>query len=297
MESLKELYEKGEYENLLKSSENLTDEESILLRISALLALSRAKEGLEVLLKNREALFRYRPALTMKTNFEIRFALGQFDEAREDLEYYKNAPYVSQSIEEALASYPQIIREEEKAYLLKGYARIDDYEASLSSKDPFVVLSALNKLGKAGIKGHEEGIKKVLISKDTHPDVRTFALQLLSYWNYPEEVEFLSEEGKIKLIPKDIPDPFSRDEVKWLKEEFSSLQDTSLGKVCANLLDQLCLVCYPSCPLEKEKEVEFDAFLSLGEDYLGYSGKSLTKEALEEKQRISAILDKHPPLN
>lgn len=297
MKALKELYEKGEYEALLNASELSTDPETLLLRISAYLALNRPKEALELLLKHRDELFAFRPGLTMKTNFEIDFALAEFDKAREDLEYYRNAPYVSQAIEEALSSYPKIIREEEKAALLRGYAPIEDFSLSLKSKDPFAVLGALNRLGKGGISGHEGQIEEILISKDIHPDVRSFALQLLCAWNYPKKVAFLSDDGIVEITPKDIVDPFSDPNAKWLKEEFSKLQDLSLGKVCSNLLDQLCLVCYPSTPLKGDSALEYDALLALGEEYLGYPSMPLTEEAAAEKQRFSEVLERHPPLS
>ncbi len=296
MDELKRLYESGEYEALLKSSEGSDEPEAILLRISALLALGRQKEGLETLLKNREKLFKAKPGLTMKSNFEIRFALEQFDEAREDLEFYKNAPYVSQAVEEALSSYPGIIRNEEKAALLRAYSPIEDYDKALQSKDPFALLGTLNQMGKKGIKGHEEAVKKLLSNPDVHPDVRSFALQLLSWWAYPEAVDFLFEGKVVSIVPKDISDPFINEKSQWLKKEFSSLQDLSLGKVCSGLVDQLCLTQYPFFPFEKEKELEFDALLSLGQDYLGYPPKGLTAEALEEKNRLSELLKKHPSL-
>ncbi len=296
MDELKRLYESGEYEALLKSSEGSDEPEAILLRISALLALGRQKEGLETLLKNREKLFKAKPGLTMKSNFEIRFALEQFDEAREDLEFYKNAPYVSQAVEEALSSYPEIIRNEEKAALLRAYSPIEDYDKALQSKDPFALLGTLNQMGKKGIKGHEEAVKELLSNPDVHPDVRSFALQLLSWWAYPEAVGFLFEGKVVSIVPKDISDPFINEKSQWLKKEYSSLQDLSLGKVCSGLVDQLCLTQYPFFPFEKEKELEFDALLSLGQDYLGYPPKGLTAEALEEKNRLSELLKKHPPL-
>ncbi len=296
MDELKRLYESGEYEALLKSSEGSDEPEAILLRISALLALGRQKEGLETLLKNRGKLFKAKPGLTMKSNFEIRFALEQFDEAREDLEFYKNAPYVSQAVEEALSSYPGIIRNEEKAALLRAYSPIEDYDKALQSKDPFALLGTLNQMGKKGIKGHEEAVKKLLSNPDVHPDVRSFALQLLSWWAYPEAVGFLFEGKVVSIVPKDISDPFINEKSQWLKKEYSSLQDLSLGKVCSGLVDQLCLTQYPFFPFEKEKELEFDALLSLGQDYLGYPPKGLTAEALEEKNRLSELLKKHPPL-
>lgn len=297
MDELKKLYEKGDYEALLKASEGMNEPEALLLRISALLSLGRPKEGLQTLLKNREALFKAKPGLTMKSNFEIRFALEQFDEARQDLEFYKNAPYVSQEVEEALSSYPGIIRNEEKAALLRAYSPIENYDEALKSKDPYALLGTLNQMGKKGVKGHEEAVKKLLSNPDVHPDVRSFALQLLSWWGYQEEVDFLFEGKIISIVPKGISDPFIKEESQWLKKEFSALQDLSLGKVCSGLVDQLCLTQYPFFPFKEEKELEFDALLSLGQEYLGYSPKSLTKEALDERNRLSELLKKHPPLS
>lgn len=296
MESLKELCRKGDYASVIKLSEGKLDPESLLCRLSAFLGLGEGEKALGLLLAKRGDLFSYKPAATMKANFEIRFLLGQFEEAYEDLEYYRNAPYVSQEIEEALSYYPKKIREEEKAYLLQKRHPEQDLDALLSSSDPYLALGALSQIGKEGIQGHEQALEKLLLSPCPH-DVKVFALEVLVAHGYPKEVTFLDGEERTTLVPKEVENPFQERNASSLRKLLATLQDVSLASVCTQLLDQLALSCFPSYPFSgRPLSLESEALLSLGREYLGYPGEPISEEAEGEKNRFRLLLAKYPRL-
>ena len=297
MDSLKELYEKGEYSRLLEETEGKLDPTSLFYKISALLSLNRAQEALDALILNREGLFKAKPALTLKYDFELRFSLGQFEQAYQDLEFYRNAPYVSQEIEEALSSLPKRIREEEKAYLLQSVHKEEDLDALLESKDPYLALGALSQIGKDGIQGHEEALEKLLVSPSSPHDVKVFALEVLVAHDYPKEVTYLDMDSRVTLVPKDVENPFEERNALSLRKLLATLSDVSLASVCTQLLDQLALSCFPSYPFSgKPLSLESEALISLGREYLRQAQEEISEEAEQEKTRFKVLLSRYPRL-
>ena len=295
MADCKKLFDEGRYFEALKESEGTEDPSLLFLRLSCLIRLGKNEEALKELLKNRASLFSFRPLMAMKSDFELRFALKEFDEAYEDLSYFSNLPYVSQEVEEALRSYPKIIRAEEKASLLEGTSQGKSLSLSLSSKDPYAVLGALSQIGKQGIAGYEKQIEGILVSALPH-DVRAFALEVLVACHYPKEVRFDDGDEVVSLLPSALKNPFEEENYQNLRKMLLTLQDASLSNVCLNLADQLSLSCYPSFPFaEKPLSLLTEALLSLGREYLG--DPETKEEAVEEeKKRLKALLAKHPPL-
>ena len=292
---LKELYRKGDYPAILKESEGAKDEEALFYRISAYLALGRGKEAQKALLENRERLFARKPALTLKANFEIDFSLGDFEQAYADLDYYRNAPYASQEVEEALLSLPKKIRDAERASLLQRNHPEEDLDGLLQSSDPYLALGALRQLGQEGISGHEEALVS-LLSSSAPKDVRSFALQVLLAHGYGEEVAFPTEKGVLRLIPKDLMNPYEEKNALSLRKMLSTLQDVSLSSVCTQILDQLCLSCFPDYPFSgRPLSLELEALLHLGREYLGQKEEADPKVE-EETSRLRLLLWQATPL-
>lgn len=237
--------------------------------------------------------------MTMRADFELRFALNQFDEAYEDLDYFSNLPYVSQEVEEELRASRKRIRAEEKAYLLQGADHKKDLSVLLKSNDPYAVLGALSQIGNKGIKGHEEEIKDILAGT-MHHDVKAFALEVLVALGYPENVCFI-DDGKARMIrPSGLISPFEEENYKSIRKMLGIQRNTSLAEIAIRILDEIALASYPDFPFKEGcPPFEMDALLALGEEYLGqeveetYSSPSASKE----KERFQEILKKHPPLS
>ena len=111
MDSLKSLMDKKQYELVLKITENSQDSLSLFYRLSALLAVNRINDAL-ALIKDKRSILIAKPAILMKIHIEILCLLGRFDEAYEELNYYKELPYENQQTEELLNYLPKYIREE-----------------------------------------------------------------------------------------------------------------------------------------------------------------------------------------
>ena len=88
MDSLKTLMDKKQYDLVLKLTENATDSTHLFYRISALLALGKAEESLQVILDNRSELEKDLSIL-IKVHIEILCILGRFEEAYEEMERFR----------------------------------------------------------------------------------------------------------------------------------------------------------------------------------------------------------------
>lgn len=295
MQKIEDLFEGGDFEKVLELTENSIDPKEIFVRISSYIELGKREEALKALLDHREPLFKARPIMTMRADFELRFALNQFDEAYDDLGYFNNLPYVSQEVEEALRAFPKIIREEEKASLLQGQGKEKDLRALLNSSDPYAVLGALSQIGNKRLKGYEAEIEKILVSSP-YADVKSFALEVLVAEGYDKEVRFLNGEDELRIIPKELCSPFDEPGYANLRKMLKTLKDSSLQSVCVKLLDQIALSSFPHYPFkEGPLSSELEALISLGKEYLGEPGEG--DEGLKkEMDRFKAILAKHPPL-
>jgi hypothetical protein len=295
MQEINDLLEKGEYDKVIALTEDCSDPQGIFARISAFIGLNESERALKTLLCSRQALFSSRPVLTMKANMELRFALHQFEEAYDDLGFYKNMPYVSQKVEEALKELPKLIRNEEKAYLLDGSAKTKDIDETLAARDPYAVLGALSQIGKKKLTGHEDKIEKILVSSFPS-DVKAFALEVLISLDYQKKVRFLDGEEILEVVPSELISPFSESSYAYLRKELAKGKDATVSGIAIKILDSLSLVSFPSYPFkDSDLAISLEALEGMAAAYLGQN-PSLKREARKEKERLDSILAKHPPL-
>ena len=277
--------------NVYKNESN-NDAKKIFVDIAELLQQGKGTEGLALLQQNKDLLFAFDPEKTLRANFELRFLLGQFDEAYEDYDYFSALPYVSQSVEEILRGLPKVIRANELA--CKGKDAFDEEiaHAVLSDgEDPYAVLGVLQQLKNRDIVPYLEEIKSILVSS-IHDDVKTFALMLLVDKRIDEEVLLLKNDRSYRINPQKLGNPFASVDYLKIRKLISGLKDSSLCNVCLQLLDQIVLSSYPEKAYQEDRYEDFkSALLHVGVTYLGQKDPSrLSQEALEEVKRIEKSL-------
>ena len=131
MDSLKTLMDQKNYDLVIKLTENSNDAISLFYRLSALLAVGKSEDALN-LIKSKRLIMQKRLALLIKFHIEILCLLKRFDEAYDELKYYEELPYESQEVEEVIRSMPAYIRNEEKIQLLRALEKLkDDYRQVL----------------------------------------------------------------------------------------------------------------------------------------------------------------------
>ena len=284
MSNYKELMEKKEYLSLLEEAKGKKDPESLFYSASAYLALNDGKKALDILLSNRDILWADNPVLTMKSTFEIRFALKEFDEAYEDMKDFENRPYVSQEVEEVLRGLNGYIRANERATF--HYEKMEPEELKeklLTTKDDFMLLQLLSKV-EADPSKYLSEIRSI-VSSDRNDSLRTFALLLLVQAKDEKEITFVKREKEYKLIPSALEAPFVNETYKkTLSLIEGGSKNTSIIQAAKSLYDNEVLAIYPETG-EEDLKLNAAAYLLLAAKYLGAAAELLISGIDEEKAK------------
>ena len=206
MDTLKSLMDNHEFELVIKLTEKSSDADSIFYRISAQLGIGQPEKALETL-KQHHNLLRKNLYLLIKVHIDLLIILGRFDEAYDELDYYKNLPYESQQVEELLSGLVGYIRKEEKQAYKTITVSDDDLKSRLKSNDQLTVISALEMVQERNIESFLPDIKNAMLNNPSQ-NARTFALLLLVSKKINVETDFLSSSGIVRINPSVIKPPF-----------------------------------------------------------------------------------------
>ena len=298
-----EMMAKGQYQAVLEESEGKTKPNDLFYRIAALLALNRGKEAMTLCLRYRESLYQANPLLTLKTNFELRFALGEFDEAYADAEIFANYPYVSQEVEEQLRALPLRIRTAERASLRPAISSPEEVEEKLlHPKDPYEALSYLANFQDADTLRYAKTLAKLL---ETSPSnlVKTYALILLCKAKYDQNVTFMKNGKVYRLVPKEVVPPYEESAYRhFLTRLDQTLKDPSLAGVAHDLANNYFFELFPDSFLKDvaDESLYLWVFETLAHAYLRSSWNEEEEakklglsypEAKMAKSQVEAVLN------
>jgi len=267
---LQVLLEKRHYEEVIALTDGKSDPESLFIRASAFISLSKLKEAMNIFIKNRQVLFLAKPLRTLKSNFELRFLLKEFDEAYDDLKAFEEFPYVSQAVEEELAALPKRIRIEERNTSLPIGHSEEEIKAMLSlPKDDYELLSALNLIAKNDVSTYYQDLLNILTSN--HAEViKTYTFLLLVAKNEKRPVTWLRHGQKMTLVPAKCEPPFTSSLFTKMKNKLEEdANDPSLYLTAMSLLNNLTLELYPESVFQENDFSLVEAVLfSLANEYL-----------------------------
>ena len=301
MDSLKSLMDKKQYELVLKITENSQDSLSLFYRLSALLAVNRINDAL-ALIKDKRSILIAKPAILMKIHIEILCLLGRFDEAYEELNYYKELPYENQQTEELLNYLPKYIREEEKKLFKRQEVGQEEIRKKLLSKNDNDVLTALNAVREYDLNSFLLPILNIL---KTYPKqmIRSYALLLLTAKSYDKVVPFLSQDKLIEVKPSELKDPFVLEgigDIEAISQLFqNAYHNPSLVQNAVNILSSYLIYIYPNKVSFNENQL-IVVFGYLAQDLLQIKDVDLDKlcaerqldkeETLKEINKIKDLL-------
>lgn len=271
---LKKLYENGDYGTVLEITKDSKEPQFLFFRISSFINMKKERNALNCLLDNRQSLFYYSPLKTIEANISLRSYLREFDEAYEDIEYYRSEKYISQEVEEVIAGLKERVRDEEKASILEREPEeIEELLRTIrKAKDDETILFSLTKMAK--FPKELPYCDKTLIGllKEKHSsDVKSFALMLLKMAGYDREVTFEKRGKKYALVPLYLTLPFMDEAIKDELNLINSLtKDSTIAKVASSLFNQYAMEIYPDDWMEEKGDETLIAasFLSLAMDYL-----------------------------
>ena len=254
MDNLKSLMDKHEFELVIKLTENAKDSNSIFYRIAALLSTNKGEEALATIKKNRKEL-ESDLAVLIKVHIETLCILGLFDEAHQELEYYKNLPYESQEVEEILRDMSKYIRLEEKSMFKMPINDDETIIKHLKSNDMDMAIAALDEIRSREIAPFIPAIAYLMVNFEKQ-SVRSFALLLLVQKQVDKTFKFNHMGKLIDVNPKQLKPPFEDDEfislVKRLENEYKNpvVSDNAI-----QLYSSFIIYTYPNTPYYEQDKL------------------------------------------
>ena len=296
MSTIKELVEKGQFEEALALPEAELHGRDYFFRVSALLSLGKGQEAMALLVAHRDELFAIDPVLTLRANFETRFILKQFDEAEKDYAYFSALPYVRQEVEEVLRDLPAAISS--NRYATSPHKDLDSLLESLASPtDDLSLLATLGALQKVGELEDYRGLVEELLVGPWHDDVKTYALMLLSAKGSTHKTTLIKRGVTYEVEPAKLGSPYGLPQYAVARKLIECAPDASQRDVAGELLDLYCLIRFPEVPFPAgEEESVVSALYALAAEYLGQSAPALEGKAKEYKKEIGRLIKENPPL-
>ncbi|MDO5330210.1 MAG: hypothetical protein Q4F15_02090 [Bacillota bacterium] len=304
MNDCETLFRQGRYDELLELCSGKNDPKDIFYCLAAYTAKGEAEKALNLLLANRESLWKEDPIRTMKSDFELRFALKMFDEAYQDEEYFSNLPYVSQEVEETLRGLKGYIRANERAEYSRAEVGEGQLLKDLNSPDDFTVLQALGRL-KPEHRYLSDKVREIALSK-RNDSVRSFALLVLLSFNDKTPIDFEKKGAVHHLVPGELEPPYTGEIYQKDVSTLSSItRDTSLNQIAKSLYDQYVIEIFPEVEPSENKPLLLAGLSLLSASYLEaeadiseyLNAHNLTRlEAQKKADEIKKCLEDGQPL-
>jgi len=231
------------------------------------------------------------PVSTMYMHILLLATNEEYDKAYEVVDYYKNLPYESQEVVEALHELPkflkQAILETKQAKDIKS----DDIHKMLKSDDYNVLLNGLKIIKNANLNMDEfiDDIERNLISFPSQM-VRSSILMLLKEKEYDKPVKFRYFDEKRTVIPKDL-EIISIDKLKAKKDRLYELanKDISLANAAFDYLSMYITTMFPE-QVDIDDDFTLEAIIALAESSFDrdINDMALEKEAFRIGELMSA---------
>ena len=254
MDNLKSLMDKHEFELVIKLTENAKDSNSIFYRIAALLSTNKGEEALATIKKHRKEL-QNDLAVLIKVHIETLCILGLFDEAHEELEYYKNLPYESQEVEEILKDMPKYIRLEEKSMFKMPINDDVTIIKHLKGNDMDMAIAALDEIRSRDIAPFIPAIAYLMVNFEKQ-SVRSFALLLLVQKQVDKVFKFNHMGKLIDVNPKQLKPPFEDEEfISLIKRLENEYKNPVVSDNAIQLYSSFIIYTYPNTPYYEQDKL------------------------------------------
>lgn len=281
MDSLKTLMDRKDYELVVKLTEDTKDITHLFYRISALLALGRGEEALKTIKSNRKIL-EGDLLLLMKIHIEILCLLGKFDEAHEEIDYYKNLPYVSQQVEELLKDLPKLVREEEKKSFASKELSNLELKKRLKSQDQNVVLPAIDMVRDRDVNFFLDELQEIMVSFPKQV-IRSFALLLLVQKQLDKEMDFNHMDKVIKVNPSKLEPPFIGEEFNsFVRAMQNEIRNPSVNQDAVQILSSYIIYTYPE-KINISYDILIEALRKISEEYLQIEPEMTLEDRCQSK--------------
>ena len=298
MDNLQSLFDKKQYDLVVKLTELSTDPKERFLRISSLVSLGKIDHALDEIEKYQKLIEDKYPFQLMKLHFELLLSKQLYDEARIALRHYENLPYISQAVEEFMREMKTHIEEEAHPKAKKTFSLDEIMDVLEKETNQGIISQVVFSLKDYNIKIYIDSLKVFLTREDVHPNFRTYALILLVDNRYDEEIEFLSLNGIVKVNPSKLFPPFMSkqfNEVCRLITEKAE-QNVTLTETALHLFNCFIIDTYPIDIYKDGVEILSKAFITIAKQYLNIDVSSIDEQTKKVADNIKYIIESTPDI-
>lgn len=298
MDNLDTLFEKKQYDLVIKLTELSTDPKDRFLRVSSLVSLGKIDAALDEIEKYQSLIELKYPYQLMKLHFELLLSKSLFDEARIALRHYESLPYISQEVEEFMRDTKKRIEDESHPKAKKSFELDEIYDVLEKETNQGKISQVVFALKDYNINIYIDSLKIFLTREDVHPNFRTYALILLVDNKFDEEINFLSLNGLIKVNPSKLFPPFMSDDFNevcrliTLKAE----QNITLTETALHLFNCFIIDTYPIDIYKTSAQDLSDAFIYIAKAYLNEDISSYDENVKKTANNIKYIIESTPDI-
>lgn len=297
MDNLESLFEKKQYDLIIKLTESSSDPKERFMRLSCFVILGKDKEALDEIETNQNILEKNYPQKLMKLHFELLLKNKLFDEAKIALKHYQDLPYISQEVEEFLRSIPERIDNEKNSK--NKYYSIDEICETLETEsDSALIGEVLFSLKNYNLMQIIDSLKIFMKRNDVNPNFRTFAFITLIDNKFDGEIELLTRNGLKTLNPKNIMPPFSSNAFNQITKNIflESNKNVTIQETALHLVNCYALDIYPDdLTIDSPKNMS-KAFIMIAKDYIKEDYDKSETNIVSLKEKIKSIIESTPTI-
>lgn len=293
MDSFDTLFEKKQFELIVKATETATDDISLFYRIMSLASLTRLEEAIMCIENNRPTLEKGNMKLLIDMHIELLIMVHDFDVAYKEYEYYKELPYVSQEVEETLRELPKYIRQKEREYYLENSTKVtpDQINKILKGGTEDEIIGILDLLRGYDITPYLDNLVSLLVNYPKQ-SIRGFTLLLLKYKGVNKEVGYLRGKELLTVNPLKLEAPFETDAFNECKKFLiENEKNITLANNAVQIYSSYLICIYPTILNVETDKLSLVAIRELANKYLNQN-TNIEASAKKYQLNYQDILDK-----
>ena len=298
MDNLDTLFNKKQYDLVIKLTELSSNPKERFLCISSLVSLGKVDQALDEIEKYQKLIEESYPYQLMKLHFELLLSKKFYDEARIALTHYENLPYISQEVEEFMRDMKTRIEDEAHPKGKKTLAMDEIYDVLEKETNQGIISQVIFSLKDYNINNYIDSLKVFLTREDVHPNFRTYALILLVDNKIDEDIDFLSLNGIVKVNPKELFPPFMSKEFNEVCRLITLKAETNitLTETALHLFNCFIIDTYPINIYDNDLAVLADSFIYIAKGYLGMDISSYDENIKKSANNIKYIIESTPDI-
>ena len=300
MKKIDEIIAKMSNEEILTYAKDQTDPDLVYLYVVTLIKLGRDEEALTYLVFHRDA-YEANPLKYMSIHLNLLVSLNRFQDALDEVDIYKEEPYVSQEVEEYLKSAPKDIKHRQAEYI-SGLERqnVPLEERLQNYEDAQGLLKDLTSIAEEGTVEKYLPLILEIPLRASNMSVRNYAVLILNGVGYTKEVAFKDFHGNIRLLDMHtIINPFGEVPFNEVEDEFNSLtKDITLNKLGLQIFVLVTFNLFPDNLSDYRHDSLLMAISEVAADLIGYEGEiiylsDLSEASLDEVSELKPLIEEY----